>query len=117
LLAWGATASARILRIVHRSFKECQPSLDGFYTEESGHQIRCIREYLGRYKHCPTEIEPGNNPFAVYSMTDLRYTDEEYKEDIRGSRLRPREHLVLFNKLAINERNGDRLLFICRDPR
>ena len=116
LLAWGTTASVRILQLAHGFFKQCKPSPSRNDNLEADEQMRAIRHFHRQSHSEYPEPKRHENPFIVPSVATARFTDQAYKEDMGHAR-KGSKYLSLFERLGVNERCGDRLFFICTDLR
>jgi len=110
LLLWATTATPSAFYAAHIFFKETQPDFEGRYSQESAE----IAQHLHRRMGVSTK-DVGSHPFVLRNMaTNTRYSETELA---RIELICRKKNFLLFDGLGINERNGDRLLLICRIPK
>lgn len=109
LLFWGTTATPSGYFALQRGFVELEPRIDGTYSTEGAEIARHLRQ---RMRIVNQEAE--SHPFVLHGVaTDTRYSQKEAE---RIEQICRKKGFTLFKKLGVEERNGDRLLFICRLP-
>jgi len=109
LLFWGTTATPSGYFALHRSFVELEPRMDGTYSVEGGEIARHLRERMG-----VADKKGEHHPFVLHGVAaDARYSQKEVE---RIEMICEKKDFCLFKQLGVEERNGDRLLFICRLP-
>lgn len=108
LVVWGTTATPIVYFIVRRIFTNLQPSEDGAYTEDSERVARAVRRRLG------ADERLESHPFAFHGLVSgVRFTEEERCRVASVCRTR---EFRLFDRLGIDEAEGDRLLFVAEVP-
>ena len=108
LIVWGTMASPIVFFAARRLFANTQPSVDGSYTEEAGDVARAIRRRLG------VGLCPGANPFVFPRLAGgVRFLEEERR---RIARVCEAMQFFLFDRLGIDEAEGNRLLYIAEIP-
>jgi hypothetical protein len=109
LLFWGTTATPSGYYALQRGFVELEPRIDGKYSAEGAEIARLLRRRMG-----VTNQESESNPFVLRGVAaDTRYSAEEAE---RIEMICRKKGFTLFKELGVEERDGDRLLFICRLP-
>jgi hypothetical protein len=109
LLFWGTTATPSGYFALQRGFVELEPRIDGTYSAEGAEIARHLQHRMGT-----TNQEGESHPFVLHGVAkDTRYSQ---KETERIEQICRKKGLTLFKELGVEERNGDRLLFICRLP-
>lgn len=107
LLLWGTTATPSAFFAVQTLFAEAQPDLEGGFSFEAAEIALHLRQQL-----CFSVDRL--DPFVLRGVAlNTRYSP---KELARIDLICKKRNFLLFERLGINERNGDRLLFICRIP-
>jgi hypothetical protein len=108
LIVWGTVASPIAFLIARKVFANLQPSLDGTYSDDSEQLAWGIRRKLGV---APTAKA---HPFVFrHLVAGVRYVEAERRRlaDVCQAR-----SFTLFDRLGIDETQGDRLLFVAAVP-
>jgi hypothetical protein len=109
LILWGTTATPTIYLGVRLILAEANPDLHGRYAKDSAVIAQALRSKLQIPAANSTE-----NPFVLKGIAnDTQYAPPEAE---RLQKLARRKEFDLFESLGIDERKGDRLLFIGRTP-
>jgi hypothetical protein len=108
LVWWFHTASSVVARSMWNICSEIAPQPDGRCDEELLRLIRCISQAHGMDAYAS-----GSVPFLLRGFAKARYASSEVD---RLETLRAGVGEDLLARLAVNERNGDRLLFVGRVP-
>ena len=108
LIVWGTMASPIVFFAARSLFANTQPSGDGTYTDEAGRVARAIRRRLG------VGLTPGANPLVFHRLAaGVRFLEEERR---RIAQVCEAMQFFLFDRLGIDEAEGDRLLYIAEIP-
>ena len=108
LIVWGTLASPIAFFIARKVFANLQPSLDGTYFDDSEQVARAVRRKLG------TAQTAGVHPFVFPRLVaGARFTEAERRRLADVCRAKAFD---LFDRLAIDEAQGDRLLFVAAVP-
>lgn len=108
LKLWGTTALPLVWRIVHRTFANVRPNLDGEFSSGDAHLMETILLKAG-FKR-PTDAEW----FILRAVSaDTRYTAIVVARDDAQRRSASSE---IFERYRINEAAGDRLAFLAEVP-
>jgi hypothetical protein len=106
VLMWATTATPSALKFIHKLWAQAEPLLDGTYSRIGGALAEEIRE-----QHFPKSPK-SDHPFVIkQAVPDTLYSSDERSRIITTS-FQKRD--LFFEKLDIDERQGDRLLVICR---
>ena len=109
LLFWGTTATPSGYFALQMAFVEIEPQIDGTYSAEGAEIARHLQRRMGVVNHASE-----SHPFVLHGVaTDTRYSAKEVE---RIELICRNKGFSLFKELGVEERNGDRLLFICRLP-
>jgi hypothetical protein len=109
LLLWGTTATPSAFLAVHFLFADVEPRGDGTYSEPGKTTAGQLRRHLKALD--PAE---GYHPFLLRRVAgNTRYSAREV-ERIRG--VCRKKGFSLFRQMNLDERNGDRVLFLGRTP-
>lgn len=109
LLFWGTTATPSGYFALQRGFVELEPRIDGTYSGEGAEIALHLQRRMGIVNHASE-----SHPFVLHGVAkDTRYSAKEAE---RIELICQKKGFALFKKLGVEERNGDRLLFICRLP-
>jgi len=107
LLLWATTATPSAYYGAGLVFADLQPRPDGSFTAEGAAIANVLRR---RYGLGP--LDAGGNPFVMHDVaTGTRYSPEE---EARIEAICREKRFDLFEKTGVDQRNGDRLLVICR---
>jgi hypothetical protein len=108
LIVWGTLASPIAFFIARKVFANLEPSLDGTYSNDSEQVARAVRRKLGLAQTA------GAHPFVFLRLVaGVRFTDAERRRLAGVCRARS---FYLFDRLGIDEAQGDRLLFVAAVP-
>ncbi len=108
MIVWGTLASPVAFLIARKIFANLQPSLDGTYAENPGQVARAVRRKLG------IPQADGKHPFVFPRLiAGVRFTESERFRLEAVCRVRD---FTLFERLGIDETQGDRLLFVAEVP-
>jgi len=109
LLFWGTTATPSGYFALQRGFVELEPRIDGEYSAEGAEIAGLLRRRMGI-----TDQVSECHPFVLHGVAaDTRYSAKEAE---RIELICRKKSFTLFKELGVEERDGDRLLFICRLP-
>jgi hypothetical protein len=109
LLLWGTTATPSAFYAAQTLFAEVQPDMEGRYSQEAAEIALHLHQRMG----ISARVD-GAHPFVLRNIaTNTRYSQ---KELARIELIRTKKKFRLFDDLRISERDGDRLLLICRIP-
>jgi len=103
---WGTTATPVGFHLYHKYFADVAPDVQGNYSSEALEIANALRARLS-CEHSET------HPFVLSGVSRARFAEQE-KERI--DQIAQNKNFSLFDELKIDERNGDRLLVICRLP-
>jgi hypothetical protein len=108
LIVWGTLASPIAFLIARKVFANLQPSLDGTYSDDSQHVAWAIRRKLGVAQTAMA------HPFVFPRLVaGVRYIEAERRRLADVCRAKS---FTLFDRLGIDDVQGDRLLFIAAIP-
>jgi GNAT superfamily N-acetyltransferase len=108
LVWWFHTASSVVARSFWKIASEIAPQPDGRCDDELLWILRCISQAYGMDAYAS-----GSVPFLLRGYAKARYASSEVE---RLDALRAGAGEDLLSRLGVNERNGDRLLFVGRIP-
>ena len=106
LLLWGTTATPIGFYLYHKHFVGVQPGYDGTYPGTVIEVAEALRRRLG-------VISTNANPFVLPGISKARFSQDEIR---RIKEISANKAFTLFKDMGIDERNGDRLLVVCRLP-
>jgi len=107
LLLWATTATPSAYHAVNRLFDDLQPRPDGTYALDALQIANALRARYGR-----APAAPGDHPFVMHAVAN--HTRYSPCEEARIAALRQAHGFDLFDRLAVDQRNGDRTLLVCR---
>ena len=102
---WFHTATPIVANAFWKIAPHVAPTPNGEYTAQDALDIGLIKSRYGM-----ASFGQDNHPFVLRRYAKARYADDEVKR--LGSLVGQGEHLL--NRLSIDERNGDRMLFLGR---
>ena len=107
LLLRATTATPSAYHALNRLFDDVEPRPDGSYTPEGARIANSLRTLYGL-----APVGAHENPFVLRGVASrTRYSPEE---EVRIAEICRRNEFDLFDKVGVDERQGDRLLLICR---
>jgi hypothetical protein len=104
---WGTTATPVGFHLYHKYFVDVVPDNQGGYSDEALEIANAIRMRL------TGEETVTKHPFLLSGVSKARFSQQELD---RVANIGNNKTFTLFDDLGISERNGDRLLVICRLP-
>ena len=109
LLLWATTATPSSYHGARMMFDSLEPRPDGSCEAESATVANALR---ARYGLGP--VDPPGNPFVMKGVASgTRYSPEE---EARLAAICRKTGFDLFDRIGVDQRNGDRLLVTCRLP-
>ncbi len=108
LILYGTTATPVVLLTLSKIWDNVKPDLDGSYNQNDKEIIESIKKSSGLDKFS------SGHPFVLKGIaTNTKYSITEHA---RLKEFEIKKNIQLFEKLNINESNGDRLLITCNVP-
>lgn len=108
LILYGTTATPVVLLTLSKIWDNVKPGLDGNYNQNDEEIIESIKKSSGLDKFS------SDHPFVLKGVaTNTKYS---LTEQARLKKFEIKNNIKLFEKLNINESNGDRLLITCNVP-
>jgi hypothetical protein len=102
---WFHTATPVVANSIWNIAQETSPSPDGSFTESNRRVVEIIKAHYGMAPHTCT-----SHPFVLRGYAKARYALDEAQRI--GAYFASGHEGHLLNRLAIDERNGDRVLFM-----
>ena len=103
-LLWSTTLTPVGVHLYHKYFADVFPDIDGNYSPETARIAEALRRRLNAPK-------TDAHPFVLKGTAAARFSEQER---MRIKEITANKSFTLFDKLGINERDGDRLLVICK---
>lgn len=109
ILIWATTATPSAYYGVSLLFPQLEPRSDGSYSKQGEQLAFAIRKKMGWENANKTR-----HPLVLHNVAKgTRYSPTENQ---RISQVMVKNNFTLFSKLAVDEKNQDRILLICQTP-
>jgi hypothetical protein len=109
VLWWFHTATPAVANAFWKLTRNLAPKPDGSYTLSDLHNVNLIKNHFGMASY-----SCSSHPFVLRGYAKARYALDEAQRIEAFLADGHSEHLLM--RLGINERNGDRVLFLGRAP-